>query len=307
MKSLTLLLAASLALPLPAMEHPLEFMTWDGEPELRLRLKDIEQEIRTTSVNWEDLKVFEKKVVRRATDSAPVVPIEEPQGFRIIIDAGHGGSDLGAEGVSGVYEKNTVLRIARLVKQELDSQAKLMDMPVVVAMTREKDQFVSLEDRVKTANQWGADVFVSIHGNSSTVQRVKGFEVYFLDAKPTDKEAARVAAVENAGQRGIAVKSDVLSILSNVKRNLHINQSAGFAEKIYDSMSDRLRPNKRGVRQAPFTVLSGTDMPAVLVEVGYVSNPEEDEKLRRGHYLKRVANAISSGIVSFLMQWRGVG
>lgn len=277
----------------------------EPEPELRLRLKDQAQEIRTTSVNWIDLLPKETRILAKSGLTSPGNHEPNPLAPRIFIDAGHGGSDLGAVGPSALLEKHLVLKLAQQVRQDLIRLSESADFPVEVRMSREGDQFVARSDRVKMAREWGADVFVSIHANSSEVSRVQGFEVYFLSSKPTDLEAARVAVVENAGET-THVKKDVLSILSDVKLNLHINQSSRFAEKVYEEMSNQLRPNKRGVRQAPFTVLMGTEMPSILVEVGYITHPQEAQKLRRVRYLKRVASAISSGVMNFLMGRKGL-
>lgn len=291
----------------PAVAAALEpSLNVDPEPELRLHIRDPQQELRTTSVNWIDLVVSDKKTISNPYASAKGADSANPLALRIFIDAGHGGNDLGAPGLYGLLEKRLVLRIVHLVKQELTSFSRASEFPVVIKMSRDGDYFVPLEERVRLANEWGADVFLSIHGNSSPVGRVQGFEVYFLNPRATDVEAANLARIENEGENG-PVKTEVQTILSDLKLNLHVKQSCDFAEKVYDEMSSRLRPSKRGVRQAPFRVLVGTAMPAVLIEVGYLTNEAEGKKLKNGLYLKRMANAISSGVIGFLMGLRGFG
>jgi N-acetylmuramoyl-L-alanine amidase len=273
----------------PVVEPGLELIP---EPELRLRLSDPQQARKTTSLNWVDLKA-----------EAPVPPgaaLAEPEepALKILIDPGHGGEDLGAVGFGGVQEKEIALRLSRLVRQQIQSEARRENVRTEVRLTREEDRFIPLRERPEIANTWDADLFVSIHLNSSPSPKVRGFEVYFLNSRSSDAEASRVAKAENAGHAAPA-KTDVWSILNDVQTNQHIAESARFAEAIYGVMAQDLLPNKRGVRQAPFAVLSGTKMPALLIEVGYLTHEGETDNLKRGLYLKRVAGAISSGILRF--------
>lgn len=263
------------------------------DSELRLHLADNMQERRTTSLNWVDLK----GVPYLAPVVAEPIVLEEPA-LKILLDPGHGGEDLGAIGFGGLREKDVALRLSRMVRQELQTLGRRTNLSMEVRLTREDDTFVPLRERPEIANNWDADLFVSLHLNSSPSPRVRGFEVYFLNPKSSDAEASRVAKAENAVERAPA-KADVWSILSDVKTNVHIAESSHFAEAIYTSMSQELLANKHGVRQAPFAVLSGTSMPALLIEVGYLTHAGETENLRRGLYLKRIASAISSGILRF--------
>src|SRR5690606_11690624 len=149
-----------------------------GTLELRLALGDRDQEMRTTSINWPKVS---GPVVKEVTEvPRPTAIPEALKKFRVMVDVGHGGHDLGAPGHYGVLEKNICLAIARQAKSRLERIAKLQDFPIEVKLSRETDTFISLRDRVKQANQWGADLFISIHANSSPVERARGFEVYFL-------------------------------------------------------------------------------------------------------------------------------
>lgn len=226
--------------------------------------------------------------------------------LKVMLDPGHGGKDEGAAGRHGLIEKSTVLALTRKVRRELEKISKHQNYPLEIRLTRDEDVFIPLKERVKMANRWGADLFVSIHLNSSPVSRVKGFEVYFLSPEASDPETERLALKESDGELP-AKKSDVLNILSDVRTTFHTQESAEFAEEMYSAISKRVLPNKRGVRQGPFTVLHGTNMPAILVEAGYVTHPQESKRLKNESYLKRLANAISSGIIEFGVRTKKLG
>jgi N-acetylmuramoyl-L-alanine amidase len=253
------------------------------------------QQLRTSPVNLAFLSseiTQPKKVV-----SAPI-----PKSLRVMIDAGHGGKDMGAPGHHSTFEKEICLKIAHHVRRELERMKNLGDLPIEVMLTRENDSFIPLKDRVRAANDWGADLFVSIHANSSPLPRVRGFEVYFLSTEGSDEDARRLALIENAGAPAMPTKASVLSILSDVQTNKHIEESSHFAEGMFSAISRRILSSGRGVRQGPFTVLAGTSMPSVLVEVGYLTHKEESSFLAKDSYLKRLANAISTGIVEFAVK-----
>ena len=226
---------------------------------------------------------------------------KQSNALKILVDPGHGGKDLGAQGFFSVLEKSIALTIGKMVVRELEKSSKYqpLNRPIEVRLTRESDQFLSLKDRVKIANVWNADLFVSIHANSSQFPRVRGFEVYFLNAEATDEQARKLAHIENDGL-SMPLKNDVLSILSDVQTNNHINESSHFAENVFSSMATRAITLARAVRQGPFTVLHGTTMPAILIEVGYVTNVEDALNLSKDSYLKRLSNAISVGILDYV-------
>lgn len=268
------------------------------------RHSDPYQRVLMSSVNWLEV---EKKTVSPEGPRPPVVIRELPDyRLKVMLDPGHGGKDEGAAGRFGLIEKRTVLMLAKKIQRELEKTSKHQGYPIEVRLTREEDVFIPLKERVKMANQWGADLFVSVHLNSSPVSRVKGFEVYFLSPEASDPETEQLALKESDGDLPVK-KGDVLNILSDVRTNFHMQESAEFAEEMYAAISKRVLPNKRGVRQGPFTVLHGTNMPAVLVEAGYVTHPQESKKLKNEPYLKRLANAISSGIVEFGIRTKKLG
>ncbi len=223
--------------------------------------------------------------------------------IRVVVDPGHGGRDLGAKGLHGILEKEICLKVSRFIRREIEKYSKLQGVSIEVKLSRDEDEFISLKERAKLANLWGADLFVSIHANSSPVLRAKGFEVYFLSPEATDEEASKLARLENQAPP-TPISAQVISILSDATTQYHVAESSQLAEAMYSSVSQKISSNARGVRQAPFTVLHGTNMPAVLVEIGYVTHYEEAKNLTREGYLKRIASAISSGIIDFATRKR---
>lgn len=299
MKHLPFILLSGI-LSFASLAGPLDLGEWGASDDLRLYLPDARQERRTTSLNWADLPTEEKAEVVVSKRPAP-------RKFRIVVDAGHGGKDLGAVGRYGVLEKHLCLGISRMVRDQLRREFAARKIPVEIIMSRDRDVYLTLRDRVHLANNVGADLFLSIHGNSSEHASVKGFEVYFLASEASDGRARALARVENSEIASTPIKPDVLSILSDVKANQHISESSRFAEVVFRAMSRSLHANGRGVRQAPFTVLDGTAMPALLIEVGYLTHWQEALWLGRGPYLKRLSNAISSGVVEYALTIKDLG
>jgi N-acetylmuramoyl-L-alanine amidase len=259
---------------------------------LRLPTTDRCQQRLTTSLNWPHLADSE-------------FPGGEWKQFinhrlRIVLDPGHGGKDKGAQGHFRISEKTLGVQVANLIAVELQKSAATSNIPIEIRLTRERDFFLSLRERVGFSNAWGADLFVSIHANWSPHAKPSGFEVYFLNSEASDAEARRLVHLENV-EHEENLKSDVLDILSDVQTTHHIQESSLFAEKLFGKLRANFLPNGRGVRQGPFTVLAGTSMPAVLLELGFVSNIRDATQLRKPAYLKRLASSISSAILEFAL------
>jgi N-acetylmuramoyl-L-alanine amidase len=223
---------------------------------------------------------------------------------RVVIDPGHGGHDPGAVGPSGLYEKNVVLDIALKLKKIL-----LADPFNEVFLTRETDRFISLEERTVMANRKNADFFVSIHANANPVRRVKGIETYLLNWT-NDDEAMRVAARENKislkKMREMNRQMDTLGmILNDLSRDCKRNDSIKLANYIQQSMVTTLNNEfsyksiDLGVKQALFYVLFGARMPSVLVEVSFISNPQEEHLLSDESYRMHIAKAIAKGLNTY--------
>jgi N-acetylmuramoyl-L-alanine amidase len=215
---------------------------------------------------------------------------------RIVIDAGHGGHDPGTIGRGGLQEKDLVLdvalRLARLVRQELGAE---------VVLTRSTDVFVPLEERTAIANSREADLFLSIHANSSGSRSARGIETYFLNFARTP-HAEAVAARENA--ISAATLKDLQNLVKAITLNSKIEESRDFAAAVQEGMVAGLRAQHpvpdRGVHTAPFYVLIGANMPAVLAEISFVSNPEDEKRLKTPAYRELVARSLLRGVRSYL-------
>ncbi len=216
---------------------------------------------------------------------------------RVVIDAGHGGKDPGAIGPTGLKEKDVVLKISKKVASRLKKE-----LGCQVILTRKKDRFLPLTQRTAIANAKKADLFVSIHANAAPNRRASGVETYFLNFA-LDKEAMRVAARENA----TSTKSigDLKNILNDIMKNAKVDESSRLAGYVQREVVKNLRKKysnvkSKGVKQAPFFVLIGARMPSILVEVSFISNRKEEERLKSNRYLDRVAEGIVNGIKSYI-------
>lgn len=247
--------------------------------------------------NTQSKKIKEKV---KMIDSKALYPAQKV----IVLDAGHGGKDAGAVGGKNLYEKNIVLSIVKYTKQYLERKG------FKVHLTRSSDKFVKLSRRTKYANGKNADVFISIHANAarkSRASKAHGIETYFLSPARSAR-AKRVAALENKGdmnKMGWSSKNSLLTILNRSK----IVASNKMAIDIQKNMLYKLR-NKYGekairdggVREGPFWVLVGAQMPAVLVEVGYISHPTEKRRMNTKTYQRLTAQGIADGIESYFIK-----
>ncbi len=235
----------------------------------------------------------------------PVDPGEEPKVFKrraaietICIDPGHGGTDMGAVGSSKVAEKEITLKVGKKLKQLIMSR-----MGLHVVMTRDTDTEVSLNSRVSIANNHKAQIFVSIHVNSSYRKSARGSETFYVSLKATDQEAFQLSQKENKSFEGlddVGEDDELKMILWDMAQNEYIKESSKLAEFIQDELNVLLSTRNRGVKQAPFRVLMRAAMPAVLVEVAFLSNPHEQNKLQDDSFLDNVARAIYTGISRYI-------
>ncbi len=220
---------------------------------------------------------------------------------RIVIDPGHGGKDKGAISSNGLFEKDIVLSIAQQLKVTLERET---DMEVL--LTREDDRFLTLEERTAMANAKRADLFISIHTNAHRNREVSGIETYFLNFA-TDQEAARVAAMENAtSTRKI---SDLESILQGLMLNTKLNESTRLAHAVQNNMIAHLslthgNVQDRGVKQAPFYVLLGAEMPSILIEAGFITNESEEKRLKDHRFQAELASAITRGVLAYVEEMK---
>jgi N-acetylmuramoyl-L-alanine amidase len=223
---------------------------------------------------------------------------------RIVIDAGHGGHDTGTIGPTGLMEKDlcldVALRLGKIIEQRLPGAD--------VVYTRSDDTFVPLEERTNIANQAKADLFISIHANSSRDHAARGIETYYLNMKGS-AEAMEVAARENATAQGGV--HELQDLVMKIARTEKIDESKELAEDIQDSLANRIqktsKPMKnRGVRKAPFVVLIGADMPSILTEISFLSNPADEQMLKKPEQRQKVAEGLYQGVASYLESMNSV-
>jgi N-acetylmuramoyl-L-alanine amidase len=215
---------------------------------------------------------------------------------KVVIDPGHGGHDTGTIGPKGLMEKNLVLDIARRLGELIETR-----MGAEVAYTRTDDTFVPLEKRTAIANAERADLFISIHANSSPVRTTAGVETYYLNFT-SSRESLEVAARENASsQKSVYELKDLLQKIALTDK---IDESREFASKVQAAQfafAARNYPKlrNRGVRKAPFVVLIGASMPSILTEVGFISNPREEALFSKPDHRQKVAEAIFRGVSQY--------
>jgi N-acetylmuramoyl-L-alanine amidase len=235
------------------------------------------------------------QVAQKEEASRVSPPAAQPQLFKLVLDPGHGGEDPGAIGPTGLKEKDVVLRISTRVRDKVRK-----DLGWDVVMTREDDRFIRLEDRTAIATTEEGRLFVSIHANACKDRSIRGIESYIIGTT-TNRDVLRLAAKEN----NILPRqvSDLQKILTDLKLNdpAKLIPSRQLAESVQLALVSSLhkkygQAKDLGVKQAPFIVLLGAEMPSTLIEVSFISNPVEERMLRDQHYLDALADAIVDGL-----------
>jgi N-acetylmuramoyl-L-alanine amidase len=228
--------------------------------------------------------------------AAPTAPLQlEQTGLRtIVIDPGHGGTELGARGPSGTLEKDIALSVARQLRAAIESRLGLR-----VLMTRTGDETVALDARAALANNNKADLFISLHANASVRSSVTGAEVFYVSVGDYDAPGAEAAEpgamlpVLGGGQRSVDL------ILWEMAQARHLNESARFASLVEEELRQRVPMSPRAIQQAPFRVLVGANMPAVLVEMGFITNPTEEKRLLTPEYQSQLVTTLLNAIIRF--------
>ncbi len=213
----------------------------------------------------------------------------------IVIDPGHGGEEPNARGPRGTFEKDVTLSVARRLKNRIEQQLGLR-----VVLTRTADQTVRLDERAAIANNNKADLFISLHANASSRSSAMGAEVYYLSLEGYGDEARQLATSE--GQPLAVVGGgirDIDVILWEMAQVRYLEQSAAFAEIVEEELRARVRMSSRAIQQAPFRVLVGANMPAVLVEMGFISNPVQERQLTSDQFQRAVVDALVGSIIRF--------
>jgi N-acetylmuramoyl-L-alanine amidase len=222
---------------------------------------------------------------------------------RIVIDPGHGGHDTGTIGPTGLEEKDVVLDVGLRLKKLLEHK-----VGCEVVMTRSDDTFIPLEERTAIANEKAADLFISIHANASSDRSARGIETYYLNFT-SSPDALVVAARENAtSQESVHELQDLIKKIAMTEK---IAESEEFARKLQKEVYRRttqLSGNQRdrGVKKAPFVVLIGANMPSVLAEISFLTNPRDEKSLRRSDYRQKIAEALYQGILDYVNNLSGV-
>ncbi len=215
----------------------------------------------------------------------------------VVLDPGHGGHDEGATGRSGLREKDLVLDVTRRLAKRLRKRG------VKVVMTRRADEFLSLEERTAVANDARADLFLSIHANASSSRKPRGVETFFASLDATDEASQATAERENSafGASAERYQSDdpLAAILGDLIETQHLQESNEFAKLAQSELSAVVRARSRGVKQAPFVVLMGVQMPASLVEIGFLTNPDDEKGLRQSRQRAAIAEALAEAVMAF--------
>jgi N-acetylmuramoyl-L-alanine amidase len=222
---------------------------------------------------------------------------------RIVVDAGHGGHDTGTIGPHGLLEKDLVLdvatRLGKLLEQKLGAE---------VVYTRDDDTFIPLETRTAIANKHEADLFISVHANSSRDPKARGVETYYLNFT-SDSDALEVAARENAvSQKSVFELSDLVKKIAMKEK---IEESREFAADVQGALFTGLSLKtaglrNRGVKKAPFVVLIGANMPSILAEISFVSNPQDEKRLKTPEYRQKIAESLFKGVSKYANGLSGV-
>lgn len=259
--------------------------------------------VRTAKSGGSSLQIEEATIRGNQTPlptAKPFVKSPTPKKYTVIVDAGHGGVDPGAIGANKVYEKHITLALAKELKSQLEATGRYK-----VVLTRDRDVFIKLYDRVKIARRNKGDLFVSIHADSIKRANVRGASIYTLSEKASDTQTAKLAARENRADliAGIDLSvedQEVANILVDLAMRDTMNQSNFFANTIVDTMkTNNMKLLEKPHRYAGFAVLKAPDIPSVLIEVGFLSNRTEAKNLSKPSYRKKVATAIKIGIDAY--------
>jgi N-acetylmuramoyl-L-alanine amidase len=232
-----------------------------------------------------------------APDTRLVIPTQGPStGLRtVVIDPGHGGEELGTQGARGTLEKDVTLSVARRLRTLIETRLGLK-----VFLTREDDRTMSTDERSAFANNHRADVLLSIHANSAVRPSVRGAEVYYLTVERADAEARKKAEESTTTLPALGGGSRAIDlILWETAQVRYLEQSAALAAFIEQALANRVEMSPRAVQQAPFRVLVGDNMPAALVEIGYLSNAEQETQLTSAGYQDRVAQSLLDALIRF--------
>ncbi len=249
-----------------------------------------------------------KKAVKTVRSVAQAKARSKPRDVIIAIDAGHGGKDPGALGRGGLREKHAVLALARKLAAEINRQSGMR-----AVLTRDKDVFLTLRQRIKKARKFKADMFVSLHADSFKDARASGSSVYVLSNRGASTEAAQwLARHENAADLMGGVTLDdkdnqVAQVLLDLSQEATIDASIKVASRVLKQLKTVGKVHRKHVERAGFVVLKSPDIPSILIETAFISNPTEERRLRDSKYQTRMAKAISRGLRNYFKSYAPPG
>ncbi len=294
------------ALALPPPQGIVTGVTAHPRPNGDLRLTILLARSMPAHLNWEAAATSVPTLVMRLDSGArrqvraAHAPADSGRDIVIAVDAGHGGEDPGATGHAGVHEKDVVLAIARALARRIDSEPGMR-----AVLTRDRDEFLTLRERIRRARAANADLFVSVHADSIANSAVSGSSVYVLSEGGATSEAARwLAERENAadlkGGVSLADKGDRLaSVLLDLSQSATISASTVAAQSVLGALEGVGLVRKAQVQEARFVVLKSPDIPSMLVETAYISNPAEERRLRNPAQQAALADALFTGLRSY--------
>lgn len=266
-----------------------------SEPKPLVEMKAAPSPQRTASIADE---IRHNRATQSLLDQDSAVLVDDPQ-VVVAIDAGHGGKDVGAVGAGRLYEKNVTLAMARELKRLIDQQPGMR-----AVLTRDRDVFIPLHERVKIAKQHNADIFISVHADAFHDKSVRGGSVYVLSQGGASSVMARLLAKsENASLQDISLQgrdNDVAFALSDLSREANIRASRKLAANVIKEMSKSVKMHKHDIQAAEFAVLKSIDMPSLLIETAFISNPHEARKLANKAFHTKMASSIARGVRQFV-------
>ena len=227
----------------------------------------------------------------------------------VVIDAGHGGEDAGARSREGLSEKDVVLDVSRRLARRLEKSG------LKVALTRSGDEFVPLEVRTAIANDAGGDLFISVHANSARNTKAHGIETYFVSLEASDEGARQLATRENDAFQSVTAQpghgqDPLVALLGDMIATEHVRESSEFSKLVQAQLVKTTGGGSRGVKQAPFVVLMGVQMPASLIEIGFLSNSEDEKNLSKNRHLNALVEGVARAVETFGKRYdarRGIG
>jgi N-acetylmuramoyl-L-alanine amidase len=293
--------SGEVAIASPGSDNPKQKLARRSTPSPRAAARTASRQVpRTTSTAVSKTSAVAKAKPARF-QIAPRKPALRPSTGRytVMIDPGHGGVDPGTIGISGTYEKHITLAMARAIRTALEKTGRFK-----VKLTRDRDIFVRLRERIRVAREAGADLFISVHADTIKNRKISGPAVYTLSERASDKEAAGLAEKENKADliAGIDLtheNSDVTGILIDLAQRESMNQSARFAGMLVGELKKRTKVLRNTHRFAGFAVLKAPDVPSVLLELGFLSNPKDERALRDRRYRARLAGGVSKAVDAY--------